>query len=245
MIFYIALNILLPLAVVIHIFRNGRSIYWLWVVFVPIIGPLAYFIVEILPELGNSRAVRKANKVILDKVNPNRDIRQHADALEVADTIDNTLNLAQALKERGLFDDALALYSKAQTGIYKDDPHILLGKAEILFKKADYASAKSVLEELIEKNPDFKSAEGHLLYAKSLEGVGETEKAQHEYEVLCEYYAGPEPKCHYARILKAQGQEDKALALYKAVVTTAKRGGRHYNQLHKEWINNAKQALKD
>jgi hypothetical protein len=239
-----ALSLLIQIAIIVHIFKTGRNIYWVWVVFVPIVGPLAYFIVEILPELGNYRAVRKANKAILDKVAPNRDINLHSDALEVADTIDNTLNLARALKDRGLYNDALVLYNKAQTGMYKHDPHILLGKAEIFFQKNDYLSAKNTLDELIEKNPDFKSAEGHLLYAKSLEGIGEIEKAKQEYETLCKYYAGPEPKCHYARLLKAAGENGKAMALYNEVIAASKRSGSHYNQLHKEWVNTAKQAVK-
>lgn len=242
---FYALSLLIQIAIIVHIFRTGRSIYWIWVVFVPIVGPLAYFIVEVLPELANNRAVRKANKAILDKVNPNRDIRQHADALEVANTVDNTLNLANALEERGAYDEALALYAKAQTGMYQDDPFILLGKARVLYKKADFANAKETLDLLIAKNPDFKSPEGHLLYAKSLEGVGEIEKAKQEYEVLCGYYAGPEPKCHYARLLKANGENEKAMTLYKEVIAASKRSGSHYNQLHKEWVNIAKQAVKN
>ena len=240
------ISILIQLALVVHIIRTGRNTFWIYVViFAPVVGALAYFIVEILPELGNNRAVRQANKAILNTVNPNRDIRQLADTLEVANTVDNILNLANALEERGSYDEALALYAKAQMGMYKEDPFILLGKARVLFKKNEFASAKETLDTLIAKNPEFKSPEGHLLYAKSLEGVGEIDKAKREYETLCEYYSGPEPQCHYARLLKAQGQHEKALSLYQEVVAASKRNGRHYNQLYKEWITAAKQALKN
>ena len=238
-------SILIQLALVVHIIRTGRNTFWIFVViFAPVVGALAYFIIEILPGLGNSHAVLKANKAILDTVKPNRDIHQLTDTLAVANTVDNILNLANALEERGSYDGALALYAKAQMGMYKEDPVILLGKARVLFKKSDFTSAKETLDTLIAKNPDFKSPEGHLLYAKSLEGVGDIEKAKHEYEALCEYYLGPEPKCHYARLLKAEGQNEKALSLYEEVIAASKRNGRHYAQLHKEWINVAKQSIK-
>lgn len=237
---------ILSLLLIVHVVRTGRNTYWIYIlIFAPLLGALAYLIVELLPDLNSNRSVRRANRAILDTVNPNRDIRLHSEALDVADTIENTLNLAQALKERGLFDDALALYNKAQTGVYKDDPYILLGKADVLFQKADFSEAKKTLDELIEKNPNFKSPEGHLLYAKSLEGIGEEAKALHEYEALNQYYAGPEPKCHYARLLKAAGETEKANALFQEIVTASKRSGRHYNFLHKEWINIAKQSLKN
>lgn len=240
------ITILIQLALVVHIIRTGRNTFWIFVViFAPLIGALAYFIVEILPGLGHSRVVHKANKAILDTVNPNRDVHQLTDTLAVANTVDNILNLANALEERGSYDDALALYAKAQMGMYADDPYILLGKARVLYKKSDFENAKETLDVLIAKNPDFKSPEGHLLYAKSLEGVGDVEKAKHEYETLCEYYSGPEPKCHYARLLKAEGQNEKAFALYQEVVTASKINGRHYNQLYKEWVNIAKQAAKN
>jgi hypothetical protein len=239
------ISILIQLALVVHIIRTGRNTFWIFVViFAPLIGALAYFIIEILPGLGHSRVVHKANKAILDTVNPNRDVHQLTDTLAVANTVDNILNLANALEERGSYDDALALYAKVQMGMYKDDPYILLGKARVLYKKSDFINAKEALDTLIAKNPDFKSPEGHLLYAKSLEGIGEIEKALHEYEALNQYYAGPEPKCHYARLLNATGEHEKANVLFKEIVAASKRSGRHYNYLHKEWINIAKQSLK-
>jgi hypothetical protein len=45
---------------------------------------------------------------------------------------------------------------------------------------------------LINKNPDFRSADGHLLYARTLEALGETLKAEEEYQALSSYYAGPQ-----------------------------------------------------
>lgn len=239
----IVLSLLIQAALVVHILKTGRDNKWVYIVLLfPAVGSLAYLLVELLPEFARSRTAQNLNRALVDKIDPHRELRQHSEALEVSPTVQNLLNLASELVRKQQFDEALALYSQAQTGIYADDPKILLAKAECYFLKTDYAQAKTALDELIQNNPDFKSADGHLLYAQILEQLGDLAGAEQEYQALCEYYAGPEPKCRYAQLLQRSGRPAAAQKLYQEVLATAKRQGKPYQRLHQHWVKIAQQG---
>lgn len=238
---FFILAILVQIFLIVHVIRTGRATFWVWIIlFAPLIGSLVYLIVEVLPALLGSRSARKVGRKVQDTIDPHRHVRTTATALQVADTIENRIRFADALKSKGLLDEALDAYHQALTGIYRFDPNLLLGKAEILYRKHEFQQARDVLDTLIKENPDFKSPEGHLLYAKAAEGCGDLDAAEKEYRVLSEYYAGPEPKCRLAILLKQKGAIAEAKTLFDEIVFAAKQHGAHYRNLHAEWVSLAK-----
>ena len=69
---YIAI-VALQLLFVFHTVRTGRETIWIWIlVFVPGIGCAAYFITQIMPELGHSRTARKAQNRLTKAIDPQR-----------------------------------------------------------------------------------------------------------------------------------------------------------------------------
>jgi hypothetical protein len=62
------------------------------------------------------------------------------------------------------------------------------------------------LDELIARNPAFKSPDGHLLYARALEAEGRTDAALSEYATLSQYYAGAEARLRYGQLLRRSGR---------------------------------------
>lgn len=236
---------LLQVLLIVHAVRTGRPFFWIWIlVFAPAVGGLAYVIVELLPEIRHSKTVASMTAYMRHMLDPHRQLREHQEALDVADTLENTINLANSLKNRGHLGEALALYDKALTGMYRTDPHLLEGRADIQYRMKDFAGAKTTLDLLREHNDDFSSQEGHLLYAKSLDALGEIAAAVKVYEKLCASYSGPEPKCRLAMILKNQGRNEESRQLLNAVLATAKRSGAHYHRLHSEWIEIARKELR-
>jgi hypothetical protein len=234
-------SLLIQLALVVHVIKTGRSTIWVFIlIFAPLIGGLAYFIVEILPELMNSGGARKAQRAFSRAVNPDKDLRAATQTLEVADTVQNAMALAEQCLERGHFAEARELYARCLKGLHADDPVLLLGLARTQFGLEDYHGAAQSLDTLKEKNPEYKSTDGHLLYARTKERLGEIEAAIHEYEVLASYYPGPEPACRLGLILKSQGKIERAKELFQRVINQSKIAGRHYNSIHKEWVALAK-----
>ncbi|PPE75032.1 hypothetical protein C3942_04980 [Solimonas fluminis] len=234
------LSILIQLALVVHVLKTGRNTTWVFIlIFAPMIGGLAYFIVELLPELMNSRAAHSARRRMADSVNPDRHLREATQNLDAADTVQNAMALAEQCLLKGRHAEAKSLYERSLKGVYADDPVLLLGLARACFGLGEAEQTLRALDQLKERNPSHRSPEGHLLYARALEQLGRKPEAIHEYEALCAYYPGPEPACRLAQMLKAGGEAARAADLFQGVVKQSRNAGRHYNQLHKEWVQMA------
>lgn len=241
---YWILPILFQVALVIHIVKTGRNTLWIWlVIFVPLIGSLAYFAVEILPGLMGSRTAKRAASGLLKTVDPHRDLRQANQKLAVNDSVDSRRKVADQLLERGRYDEAMEHYRAAMAGIYSHEPLLMLGLAKAQFAKHQIADARLTLDELIANNPDFKSPEGHLLYARALESEGNLDKALSEYKALSKYYSGAEAMYRYASLLKRQGQVDKGNAMLKELLANSELAGAVFRKEQSEWIEAAKREL--
>ena len=237
----IFISIIVQLALVVHIMKTGRNTTWVFIVlFFPLIGSLAYFIIELLPELTNTRTAKQAQRSIAKAVDPAKALREANAQYELASTAQNAMTLARLHLERGEFSAAKALFERSLSGVHGDDPELLMGLAEAHFGLAEYADVVRCLDSLKEKNPGKTSQEGHLLYARALDEQGRSAEAIAEYQALVEYYAGPEPSCRLATLLNAQGRKDEARALFEAVITRSKTAGKHYNSRYREWVSMAR-----
>jgi hypothetical protein len=234
---FLILSVIVQVALVVHILKTGRSPLWVMlVVFVPLIGALAYFIVELLPELSRSRTARNMRRGLSKTVDPNKDFRSATQNLAIADTVQNAISLGNHYLEKSQLAEAKELYQRFLKGVHADDPVLLLGLARAHFGLGEFAEAIGTLDRLKTANPDFKSPEGHMLYARSQEALGNTAAAIHEYEALSRYYSGPEPVCRLALVLKSTGDTQRATELFQRVVEESRIAGRHYNSLNKEWV---------
>ena len=186
----------------VHVMKTGRPYYWIFiVVFAPMVGMIAYFVVEILPELSGSRTARSAAAGMGRALDPGRAVREAERNLAMTPTAGNKAALADAYLEVGRADEAAALYRDTLTGVHATDPGLMQGLARAEFARGNFAAVEQVLDDLREANPNFQSAECHLLYARSLEEQGKVERALHEYEALAPYYPGQEARCRYALLL--------------------------------------------
>ena len=120
----------------------------------------------------------------------------------------------------------------------------MLGLATAQFGHEQFADARETLGSLIEKNPDFKSPDGYLLYARATEACGDDDKALEEYETVAAYFAGAEARLRYGLILERLGNDQDALTEYAEIVSTADLAPRHYRKAQREWINQAKDGIK-
>lgn len=231
------LLLVIQLGFAAHAIRRGHDQIWIYlIIFVPLIGCILYTLMVVLPEARSSRAVRGVSKAVATTLDPKRDLRKKLDNLDVSDTVENRVMLAGELVKHGMMEDALTLYQRSLTGIYAADPHLMLGMANAFFKAGRFKETQETLDRLIQANPEFRSQEGHLLYARALEELGDIDKAAEEYQALCQYYNGAEAKCRYGLLLKRQGNASEAINLFEDLLRVAKRASRHSNQLNKEWL---------
>lgn len=238
------LSIVVQVALIVHVMRTGRAMYWVFIIaFLPGIGTIAYLIVELLPEWAGSLRARRAMAGVRRTLNPGADLRRVQRQHSLSTSVDSTRRLAGELVNQGRLDEAIEHYRAALKGLYEHDPDLLLGLAEALFAKGDYAAARDELERLAEHNPDFLSPDGDLLYARALEACGEPEEALEEYEELVGRFAGAEARVRYGQLLEKSGRRGEALAQYEEIVTAAELAPRHYRKAQRSWIREARDAV--
>jgi hypothetical protein len=158
----------LQVLLVVHCLKTGRNTMWIWVlIFAPGVGALAYLAVEIIPELFRSRGAGRAVRGVRRAINPGQDLRRfEAEARRTGDVASHQ-RYADELVRQGRAGEAVSVYQQALRGLFEHDPNLLLGLARAQFAVGDAAGTRTTLDTLIEKNPAFKSPEGHLLYARA------------------------------------------------------------------------------
>jgi len=235
--FGIGLHILIAICFAVHAFRTGQDRYWLFLLFIaPFLGSVVYAIVVWLPDVRRSRGARQVVSGVRRILDPNRELREARDQLDMAATPNNRLRLAEALLEAGQPSEAIAQYQSVLSGIYANDPNITVRLAHALLDANKPAEAREALEKLIREKPDFKSPEGHLVYARAVAAMGDRDKAHEEFDVLVGYYAGLEARARYAAILVGWGETERARPLVAESMKIAGRMPAHSRKMGAEWL---------
>lgn len=238
------LVIAIQVGLIVHVIKTGRSMLWIMAIgLLPLVGALAYLVVEILPELFGSRTARRAKSGVTRMLDPNRDLRRAAAEVEISGNVDARRRLAEELMERGQFDAALDTYRGGLKGIFEHDPTLLLGSARAQFAKGDFAGARATLERLTGQNPDFKSADAQLLYARTLEAQDSLEEAERAYAAVAPGYPGAEARLRYGVLLKKRGKLEEARRVLKDLLDGARLGPAHYRKAQGEWLERARREL--
>lgn len=232
---------LIQIALIIHVFKSGASRFWIIIlIFMPLIGGLAYFVIELLPQFSGSISGQRAVRNIKQTLNPGADLRQHEAAWNQSPNVDNGRRYAEALMDAGKTSEAEAIISGALKGLFKTEPTLLLLKARLQFENERNTEAVQTLETLQEHNPDFRSADGHLLFARALEKEGRADEAIKEYSAVSGYYPGVEARYRLAHCLEATGRTPAARAEYESILNDAKLAPPHFRKSQKEWLDAVK-----
>jgi len=239
------LSIVLQIGCAVHVIRTGRPMYWILLLLIgSYIAVAVYLLAEVLPEMRNSPGARRAMRNAHDRIDPQRQKRRAAQQLELADTADNRRRLAEESLLTGDFELAVTQYQAALQGLYKTNPDLMLGLAKAQFALGQAQQARDTLDALIAANPNFRSTEGHLLYARALESMGDTAAALHEYETLAPGFPGEEARARYAQLLVREGQRDRAQAVFQDIVKRSSLAPGYYRRDQREWIDLAKRELR-
>src|SRR5215471_9022899 len=216
---YLILSILIQVILIVHVIKTGRNTIWIWVLaLLSLPGAIAYIVVELLPDLFRSRTAQRTARGLKKAMDPTADLRRFENEARVTGNVAARQRYAEELSRQGRYDDAIAQFREALTGLYEHDPNLMLGIARAQFGKGDAGAARQTLDDLIRLNPDFRSPEGHLLYARALETEGNIAKALDEYKVLASSYPGAEAGARYAQLLKLQGRGEEARKIAREMI---------------------------
>jgi hypothetical protein len=228
----------------VHAINTRQQQFWFMVLaMAPGVGSAAYFLMVVWPDIQRSRAARGVAGVIARTLDPDRDLKDGIEALEVTDTVENKRMLARQLAARGNYDDAIQLYRSAAVGLHQDDPVLLIGLAEALAGKGDHAGVLECLDRLFAKHPNLQSRDGHMLYAKSLEALGRIAEAAAEYRALSSYAVGPEAAVRFGLLAQTLGHHAEAQQVLSDIVRRYRRRGVVVAPEDREWVERAASAL--
>jgi hypothetical protein len=238
------LSYLVQAGLIVHVIKTGRNQLWIWVLLLlPGAGPLAYVAVELLPEMFRSRTAQRTARGLKKAMDPGAELRRAENEARVTANVASRQRYAEELVRHERYDEAIAQYTQALSGLYEHDPNLMLGLAQAQFGKGDASGARGTLDELIRRNPDFRSPNGHLLYARSLEAEGNVTKAIEEYRVLAPSYPGAEAAVRYAQLLEKQGRRSEAQQVARELLEQARIAPGHYRRAQRSWLEAAQRLL--
>ncbi|TRW17406.1 tetratricopeptide repeat protein [Glacieibacterium frigidum] len=220
---FVVLSVLAQVLTVVHIIRTGRNQLWIMAaVFLSIPGCIAYFIVEVGPEIWGGRAAQGARTKAIKAIDPERELRAARDALDLTDTPATHRRVGDALCELGRPAEAVPHLEAALTGVQAGDPRTIYRLANALLAAGNAARALAAIEPL----PVDGSSDGDragVLRARILEALGRAPEAMTLYADLVSRVPGEEVRCRYANLLIEAGRADEARVLLTEVAARARR----------------------
>ena len=229
---------------IVHCVKTGRNQIWIWVLaLLPIVGVIAYVAAELIPDLLRSRTTQRTVKGVKKALDPQADLRRLEGQARLTGGVDANQRLAEELLRQKRTGEAIDAYRQCLKGLYEHDPNLMLGLARAQFAHGDAAATRATLDDLIRLNPEFKSPEGHLLYARALESEGNLPRALEEYSALVAYFPGAEARVRYAQLLRRQQQTDQARVVLRELVDQATVAPEHYRRTQADWLKQAQREL--
>ena len=239
---FLLISYVVQALLIVHCIKTGRNQLWIWVLaMLPVASIIAYAAAELLPDLLRSRTTQRTVKGMKKALDPEADLRKLAARAQISGGVDTSQRYAEELLR--LHDDAIGVYRQVLRGLYEHDPNLMLGLARAQFAADKPIDARGTLDELIRRNPEFRSTEGHLLYARALEREGQTQRALDEYKTLSGYFPGAEAPVRYAQLLRAQGHNDTARTVLKALLDQSAVAPAHYRRTQEEWLKQAEREF--
>lgn len=237
-------SLALQFVCLVHMVRSGRPYWWVWVIMIgSYLGVAVYIVTQMLPDLRNDPRSRRLARSVVHSIDPERQRRRIAQELEAADTVENRRRLAEESLRLGDYANAAELYGSVLKGLYATDPLFMLGLAQAQAGLHEYAKARDTLDALIRANPDFRSTDGHFLYARCLEELGDTSRALEEYEALSTSYPGEEARLRYGLLLKKLERFGDARRVFGDMLKRAKVAPGYYRRKEKLHLEAAKREL--
>ena len=241
---FFAVIIGLAVGCIVHCLRKGRNPYWILPILVfPLVGSLAYLIVEVLPGLGARREVRLAKAAAVKTIDPEREIRAARDALDTTDTAANRIALADALAEQGKWADAILHYREAQAKTPLPDRAVQIKLAKANLEAGNPAEARRLLETLPGTHSIAEEDRSRLLLARALADSGEAEAAIAQFAEIGERLPGAEAQCRQAALLIELGREAEAVVPLAEAERRARRLDRYERLRDREMYGWAERTL--
>ena len=222
----------------VHFFRRRPEGYWFFVImFLPTVGALIYFVVEVVPDFDLLRGMfqRRARRRRIDDLR--RIVQENSAIGNIEELADLSFDEGQFAKARELYDKVLA--SSQVTSV---DPYYRRGLSAIGL--GDAAAAVRDLERVVASEPkyDIYRAAGLLAHAYAL--AGRHEQAEAQFKAATELSTLSETYYNYAAFLLSQQRPAEAREWAQKILAKKTTMPRFARRRERPWFNRAAALLK-
>jgi hypothetical protein len=241
---YLSISLIIQIALVIHAIRNGKNIAWVYfLIFVPLIGSIAYVFVELIPELRSSGHVRRGTEQLGNIVNPGKQTRELESLYEYSPTVENMRNLADEYFRIGKTGDAAELYRRCLSGPLGPDPYTQARLARTLLRSGETAEALEMIQAAEEHAPEDRTAEYALIHGKILEAMERFDEAEAFFRRASERGAEFEYASEFIDYLIRRGRSEEARSEFKTLEDRFRRLPGFSRKLNRSWYHAARDAV--
>ncbi|MEO1516506.1 MAG: hypothetical protein AAFV95_15885 [Bacteroidota bacterium] len=240
--FYFLL-IALQVFCLVHAIRNSRDRMWVYIlIFLPLVGALAYFILEIIPELGRKGEVVET---AVNAFDPGHKIRSLEANLRLSETHANRERLADAYQEAGQYEKAIMQYRKCLYGMFADDPVLLQKLMKAYFYADEYEKAIEIGEQVKEFKGRFPQEASQLIFAHSLKKAGLLQAAKEEFQKTFDHFQSLEA-CYFLGVMsREEGDLQRAAEAFRRVLQEGQDLPRQLLRPYRKWMHRSQEALNE
>lgn len=221
---FFALTILIQILCVVHVIKTGKNNMWMTaIIFLPLAGSAAYFLLEILPDLRGNRHMRYAKKKAVQKIDPEREIRIAKENLELTDSLANRLELADSLAANNRYDEAVDHYRDIVGEPHGQDDRTLFKYARCLFETGQARKALDIIKPIEPVAVSSENGQRQVLKARIMAELGQHDEAHKTYASVVDKVSGIEARGHFAALLLEMGDELEAREQLEEICQNAKR----------------------
>jgi hypothetical protein len=224
---------LFQVAAVIHWARKRPEAFWLWIIIIGgIIGALAYFLIEGLPDLGNlQRTMRGPGR--RKRINVLRVlVIQNPSAGNYEELGELLLDDKQYREARDAFDRALSVRTDSI------DPFYRRGIAE--FELREDEAAVTDLRRVTAADWKYDFSRAASLLGQSLARLGRTEEAMTVFERVAQSATGAEPLVSAAQFFADHGRPAEALEIAREIAMRDATMPHYQKRRDRPWLRQAK-----
>lgn len=234
------ITVALQVICVIHCIRRGTKMQWIWlIVFVPVVGSIAYIFIEMF----SGREIRQVQSGIGSLINPAGSIRKLEENLRFSDTFNNRMALGNAYLGSGQTDKAVELYESCYTGAFMENEDLLKQLIVAYSMQQRYKDVLPMAQKLY-KTPQFARSQAHLLYAIALEHTGNPAQAEKEFKIMNVRYSHFEPRYQYGLFLQRAGRHQEARDVFAGMVDESSHLSARERSHNRVWFAKAKEELR-
>lgn len=225
---------------IIHALKTGRNNWIYLLIFLPLVGAIIYFVMEILPGLQHGSSFLDGTLF-----KSGASISDLEKQLRISDTFSSRSQLANAYASRKQYDKAIAMYESALKDNYVNDLETILQIARIHFLSEQFEQSNMYYARaLVLSKQKFIRPDDEFWYALSLYKSGHKTEAEEAFKKHIQFHRTFDAMYYYGELLLSEGRTNEARAQFESIMDQRDLIPSHLRRFHSKYVRMARKALR-